>query len=241
MTELTRRERSRRDTTDEIKQAAWAEVQETGPSALSLRSVARRVNLTPSAIYRYFDSRDALLTALIIDAYSAVAEELESRYRRSRGSARTVFLKVALAYRRWALDHRVEYELIFGTSIPGYTGTEQTTLAAMRSTNVLLQILADLLAEGGFDHETWQSRLTPELRGRLQGWADEMAEPLPPEALLAALSCYANLHGAINVQMHSLLPPMLDRNEDLFVATINRSLDDLQLAPAHHSRSMSPG
>ena len=55
-----------------------------------------------------------------------------------------------------------------------------------------------------------------------------MTEPLPVESLLAAMSCYATLHGAINVEMYSHLPPMLDGSEDLFVAIVNRCLDSLQ-------------
>ncbi len=228
----TRRERLRTEITAEIKEAAWAELQATGLQDLSLRSVARRLGMAPSALYRYFDSRDALLTTIIIEAYEALGTELQRAYdkaaTRPRVHSRDVYLEVARRYRDWAMSHRLEYKLIYSTTIPGYTGTDQTKLAASRSTDVLLQIMADLVHENGLDSKAWKANLTPDLRRRLQAWADMMTEPMPPEALLAALSCYASLHGAINIQMYSHLPPMVEDNEDLFVATINRSLDLLQ-------------
>ena len=152
MVAATRRERLRAETITEIKQAAWAELQDAGVQDLSLRGVARRLGMAPSALYRYFESRDELLTALIIEAYSALGDELERRYKRAstkHTAAREVFLEVARAYRKWALSHPLEYRLIFGTSIPGYTGTEQTTEASMRSAGVLLRIMADLVHQEG--------------------------------------------------------------------------------------------
>lgn len=228
----TRRERLRSETTAEIKQAAWDELQATGLQDLSLRSVARRLGMAPSALYRYFESRDTLLTEIIIEAYEALGTELQAAYDEARASsgitARQVFLAVAKRYREWAMAHRLEYKLIFSTTIPGYTGTDQTKLAASRSTDVLLQIMSDLVHEDGLNVQAWSANLTPDLTRRLQEWSDMMAEPMPPESLLAALACYASLHGAINIQMYSHLPPMVADNEDLFVATINRSLDSLQ-------------
>jgi AcrR family transcriptional regulator len=232
MVTATRRERLRTETTAEIKQAAWAELQDAGLQDLSLRGVARRLGMAPSALYRYFDSRDDLLTTLIIEAYSELGAELERSYQQAAGaagaSARDVFLTVAKAYRRWALVHSLEYKLIFGSSIPGYVGTEQTTVAAMRSSGVLLKIMRDLQLQEGLDAEAWRAQLTPDLTRRLTGWSDVLEEPLPPEALLAALSSYATLHGAINLEMYAHLPKMIDGTEDLFVATINRALDGVQ-------------
>src|SRR6185503_20142205 len=180
----TRRVRIRTETIAEIKKAAWAELQDFGVQDLSLRGVARRLGMAPSALYRYFESRDELLTALIIEAYSALGAELERHYRRAskrRGAtAHDVFLQVARAYRKWALSHLLEYRLIFGTSIPGYTGTEQTTEASMRSSGVLLRIMADLVRQEGASTEGLRGELAPEVRKKLQAWSETLADPLPP-------------------------------------------------------------
>ena len=44
-----------------------------GAAALSLRAVARDLGMVSSGIYRYVDSRDELLTRLIVDSYSSLA------------------------------------------------------------------------------------------------------------------------------------------------------------------------
>ena len=228
MVAATRRERLRTETIAEIKQAAWAELQDSGVQDLSLRGVARRLGMAPSALYRYFESRDELLTALIIEAYSALGAELERHYRRAakrRGAtAHDVFLQVARAYRKWALSHLLEYRLIFGTSIPGYTGTEQTTEASMRSSGVLLRIMGDLIRQKGLDAEDWRGELDPEVRAKLADWSETLPDPLPPEALRAALACFATLHGAINLEINSHLPKKMG-SEEMFVAIIEHYVD----------------
>ena len=63
--------------TAEILAVAGAHVARDGAAAISLRSIARDLGMAPSAIYRYFDGRDALLSALILSAYEALADEAE--------------------------------------------------------------------------------------------------------------------------------------------------------------------
>ncbi|GAA5018869.1 hypothetical protein GCM10025734_71250 [Kitasatospora paranensis] len=73
------RERARVEFTRDIKQVARRQLAEVGAAALSLRAVSRELGLaSPSALYRYFPGRDALLTALIVDSYAAVSEAAES-------------------------------------------------------------------------------------------------------------------------------------------------------------------
>jgi AcrR family transcriptional regulator len=227
MVAATRRERLRAETIAEIKQAAWAELRHSGVQGLSLRGVARRLSMAPSALYRYFQSRDGLLTALIIETYSALGAELERDYRRAcrqrNATSRAVFLQVACAYRKWVLSHSLQYQLISGTSIPGYTYTEQITEASMRSTQVLLRMLADLVRQQSSGADGWRNDMDPEVRTRLQAWSDTLAEPVAPEALQAALACYATLHGTINLEMYSHLPSKLG-SEEMFIALLEQSL-----------------
>ncbi len=53
-----------------IKETAWKQIAEFGAPALSLRAIARALNITAPAIYNYFPSRDHLVTALMVDAFS---------------------------------------------------------------------------------------------------------------------------------------------------------------------------
>src|ERR1700748_1553713 len=83
----TARERVREEMTAEILAVARRHVAEQGAAALSLRSVARDLEMAPSALYRYFDGRDALLSALILDAYESLATEAERAAEAAAASA----------------------------------------------------------------------------------------------------------------------------------------------------------
>ena len=74
----TARQRARAELTREIKEEARRQLAASGAQGLSLRSVARELGMVSSALYRYFRSRDELLTALIIDAYEALGAAAET-------------------------------------------------------------------------------------------------------------------------------------------------------------------
>ena len=148
----TGRERARRELVAEIKQAARRQVAEVGAAALSLRAVARELGLASSALYRYFPSRDALLTALIMDAYDdlgAVAEAAALRSRRARPGAR--WLQVCRACRTWALAHPHEFALIYGSPVPGYSAPQDTVGPATRVTTLMASVVVEALAAGELD------------------------------------------------------------------------------------------
>ncbi|MER5279953.1 TetR/AcrR family transcriptional regulator [Streptomyces sp. NPDC002809] len=75
------RERARIEVTAAIKDEARKQLAAEGAAKLSLRAVARELGMVSSALYRYFPSRDDLLTALIIDAYDSVGEAAERAHR----------------------------------------------------------------------------------------------------------------------------------------------------------------
>src|ERR1035441_1949737 len=123
----TARERVREEMTAEILAVAGAHMARDGAAALSLRSIARDLGMAPSALYRYFDGRDALLSALILAAYEAAADEAEraaddaesGSEAGAKGEAEH-WLAVPRALRRWALEQPHQWGLIFGTPVPGY-------------------------------------------------------------------------------------------------------------------------
>lgn len=223
----TRRERQRRETVAEIKQRAWAELSHTGAAALSLREIARGMGMAPSALYRYFASRDDLLTELIVDGFDSLADSVEESYAQCQAAgydAEQTFLTVSGAYRDWAFENRVEYTLIFSSSIPDYTGPERTKIAAMRSSDLLLRIMADCVGEGRLAEARASTFLTPELRTQLRGFQAMCGLDLSEEALAAAMWCYAALHGAVHLDMYNHLPPDLVQSRALFESTMRQVL-----------------
>lgn len=144
----TTRERLRAETLEEIKAAARARLAVDGAN-LSLRAVARDVGLVSSAVYRYFPSRDALLTALIIDSYNEMGEAVErAEATKPRADLQARFLAIAHGLREWALSAPNEYALIYGSPVPGYEAPQDTLAPAMRVTTVLAGVLTDGLRDG---------------------------------------------------------------------------------------------
>lgn len=139
----TRRERLRTATIIEIKEIARRHMAEKGAAALSLRAIAREMGMSSPALYRYFASRNDLVTALIVDAYNGFADALQAaRDGRAQDDHAGQLSAVAYAYRDWALAAPQEYALIFGTPIPAYEAPpDMPSPAAARSMSVFLGVL----------------------------------------------------------------------------------------------------
>src|SRR5215207_10245624 len=104
-----------------IKETAWKQITAFGAPALSLRAIARELNITAPAIYNYFPDRDALVTALIIDAFTSFGDwQLEARDSVPEEDLPGRLNAIGLAYRNWAHAYPQRYQLIFGAPIPGY-------------------------------------------------------------------------------------------------------------------------
>jgi AcrR family transcriptional regulator len=138
----TARERVRAELTAEITDAARRQLAEVGAAALSLRAVARDVGMVSSAVYRYFPSRDDLLTGLIIDGYDDLGAAAEAADDPAAAPAQR-WLAVCRAVRAWALAHPHEYALLYGSPVPGYSAPVDTVAAASRVGIVLGRILGD--------------------------------------------------------------------------------------------------
>ena len=136
---MTTRAEAKADTRRRLLEAARSSLRTDGPAALSLRETAKRAGIVPSAVYRHFDSRDALLTQLILDAYTGLAEALE-RAVAERPETGEPWRVAATALRAWALDHRHEFQLIYGTPVPGYVAPAETVGAAERVVAVFLAV-----------------------------------------------------------------------------------------------------
>lgn len=160
----TARERARAELTREIKEAARRQLAAVGADGLSLRAVSRELGMASSALYRYFPSRDDLLTALIIDAYNALGAATETAIAQitdggagdgsgadadADGSAgRARWVAACHAIRAWALASPHEYALIYGSPVPGYRAPEATIGPAARVPIAFAGVLTDAIAAG---------------------------------------------------------------------------------------------
>jgi AcrR family transcriptional regulator len=218
----TARDRARAELTSEIKAVGLRHLAEHGAAGLSLRAVARDLGMVSSAVYRYFPSRDDLLTALIIDAYSAVGEVAEATAdvkRRARFASRWV--AVAESVRTWALAHRHEYALIYGTPVTGYAAPTDTIDPASRIALVFLQLIADGLAAGEIA-PTPDTPATRAVHADFDGMRASTGLDIPDEVLSRTLIAWAQLLGGINLEMFGHLHNVITDYDAFFAFQARR-------------------
>ncbi|WP_031088454.1 TetR/AcrR family transcriptional regulator [Streptomyces sp. NRRL WC-3549] len=194
------RERARIEVTAAIKEEARRQLAADGAAKLSLRAVARELGMASSALYRYFPSRDDLLTALIIDAYDAVGEAAEAARATPRGSTgphAARWTAVACAVREWALAHPHEYALIYGSPVPGYSAPQDTVGPASRVGFVLIGLARDAVLTDGLA----VPKTSDELRPETERMAADLAPDLPPAVMAALIAAWAQLFGLISFEV----------------------------------------
>jgi AcrR family transcriptional regulator len=197
----TARERARAEITGEIKAVARRQLAEQGSAALSLRAVAREVGMVSSAVYRYFPSRDDLLTALIVDAYNAVGEAAEQELAARRRSGLVPrWVGVSRAIRTWALAHPHEYALIYGSPVPGYSAPQDTIDPAARVAVALLRIVVDGVGSGEIAaHDS--APVPRSVRSDFAGLRASAAPGVPDAVISRTLIAWSQLFGSISLEM----------------------------------------
>jgi AcrR family transcriptional regulator len=196
----TVRARVRAELTQEIKDTARRQLAEVGSSALSLRAVARELGMVSSAVYRYFPSRDALLTALIIDAYESVAVLAEDSATDKRGDITARWLRIARAIRGWALANPYDYALIYGSPVPGYQAPEDTIPPALRVSLVALDLVREGVASGEITAN--ESATVPRpVHVDLARVRDQLAPEVPDDVLSRALMAWTQMFGTISFEL----------------------------------------
>jgi AcrR family transcriptional regulator len=120
-----------------------------GAAGLSLRAIARDLGMVSSAVYRYVTSRDDLLTLLIVDAYTELADAVDRAAREATGSWRDRLLEMARAARRWAIDQPASWALVYGSPVPGYHAPADLTVGpGTRVVGALFTVVAEGVAAG---------------------------------------------------------------------------------------------
>src|SRR4051812_23685726 len=145
----TARALARAELTRAILGRAGVQLAEVGPAALSVRQIARDLEMASSAVYRYFPSRDALLTALLIQAFDDLGEAVEAGdAEAARDDFRSRWAGIGGALRGWAVAHPHEYALTYGSPVPGYAAPADTVPSAQRVAVALLALVSDAHAGG---------------------------------------------------------------------------------------------
>ncbi|MFL6060544.1 MAG: TetR/AcrR family transcriptional regulator [Marmoricola sp.] len=232
----TARQRAREEITAEILAAARARLAEAGPGELSLRAVARDVGMVSSAVYRYFPSRDELLTALLIDAYDDLGRAAEAADDAvvDRGDAATRWRVTCTAVRTWALAHPHDYALLYGSPVSGYAAPQDTVAPATRVIRRLVEIIITAALAGrpeplappeappGFAEATAGARAAVGDLGDLPADA-----PAPAELVGRTLMAWSTIFGTISFELWGHLVGSVEDPEAYFDGVVARLWADL--------------
>ncbi|APE14744.1 TetR/AcrR family transcriptional regulator [Mycobacterium crocinum] len=171
-----------------------------GAAGLSVRAIARELGMVSSAVYRYVASRDALLTLLLVDAYSDLADSVGQARAGADGSWRDDVATIARAIRNWALDQPAEWALLYGSPVPGYHApAELTTGPGTRVIGMLFDAVATGVATGDIsltEHHVAQPMSTDLLRVR-----DEFGFPGDDALVIRCTAVWAMMIGAVSLEV----------------------------------------
>lgn len=243
---VTARERARAEITAEIVDAARQQLAEVGAQQLSLRAVARQVGMVSSAVYRYFPSRDELLTRLIVEAYEGLAHRVETAEEgipRTRYRAR--WRAACTAVRGWALEHPHEYALVYGSPVPGYAAPQTTVEPAARVAAALIAAIREAAAVGELDapgvSASGRRGLGTDLQGQLRALAEQMAPELPLDVLVRVVMAWTQLFGMVSFELFGHFVGTMDPTEPFFDHTVEHLADLVGLPPTSAARSSTSG
>ncbi|RSD19681.1 TetR/AcrR family transcriptional regulator [Amycolatopsis eburnea] len=210
----TARERARAELTQEIKDEARRQLADVGAHGLSLRAVARELGMVSSALYRYFPSRDRLLTDLIVDAYNAIGEAAENADP-GEGEPRDRWLAIWHGTRDWARAHPHEYALIYGSPIPGYEAPQDTVAPASRVALALVKVLTNTTVRAA-------DEVPPELRAQAETLTKALGIIAGPETVARLLMAWTQLFGAISFDLFGQYVGSVDPADAFFAHSAKR-------------------
>jgi len=190
-----------------IIKTAWQQIAEQGAPALSLRAIARALNITAPAIYNYYADRDALVTALIVKAFISFGDTQEQAIATIPETEHAQRLRaLGLAYRQWAVTYPERYQLIFGTPIAGYSAPMEITMpAAERSLAVLVKVLDDAHKADKLKVDE-SLKMTPKTESMLKEWQASRAPDVYIETLFLALTIWGCVHGLVSLEVGNQFP-----------------------------------
>jgi AcrR family transcriptional regulator len=240
---LSRRDRVRAATVQEIKQTARRLLIEQGPDAVTLRAIAREMGMTAPGLYRYFGSHEELVKHVIADLFSELADDLSAAI----GAAGTAaagqgevpqltakMIAACQAFRRWALSHKAEYSLLFGTPLLSIEDRDDIVdECARRFAATFFTLFFELWRRNPFPVPA-ADEIDPGLRAQLESYRDRIdagltEADLPAGAMLEFLRCWTRLYGVVTLEAFDHLKFALDDAAPMFEYTLSEMADGLGL------------
>ena len=239
----SRRDRVRAATAQEIKDTARRLLIQQGQDAATLRAIAGQMGMTAPALYRYFGSREELIKHVIADIFSELADDLQAAIKAAGAAAAgaghitELTAKMVAAcqeFRRWALGHKEEYSLLFGTPLPGVDERDEIIDACGRKFGgTFFTLFLELWQRNPFPVLA-PEEIDPGLREQLELYRDRIGigvseAELPVGAMLTFLRCWTKLYGVVTLEAFDHLRFALDDPAPKFDYTLAEMATQLGL------------
>jgi AcrR family transcriptional regulator len=203
--------RERGETITQIKAVARQQMAEHGTAGLSLRGIAREMGITAPAIYNYFPRLEDLITTLIVDAFSSLADAMEAAEAATDSDCPyDNIMALCLAYREWAIANPTVFQLIYGNPIPGYHAPEELTIPlARRPFLPLFRWFIRAHQAGELTIPAEYQVVPPSMSRAIAGWRQLSGIDMPDALLALLMGGWARIHGAVLLEMFGHLEPLV--------------------------------
>jgi AcrR family transcriptional regulator len=227
----SRRDRLRAATIEEIIQTARQLLVNDGPEAVSLRAIAREMGMTAPGLYRYFGSYEELnrhlcagiFTELGADIHQAIeaAEPPEGRAGDLQVKLTVKMVAACREFRRWALNHKEEFGLVFGVPLPGLNDGRYDIAdeCALAFAGTFFTLFLELWHMVPFPVPA-DEQIDPGLRDQLVRYRDALGTSLPLGAMLTFLRCWTVLYGAVAMEVFGHMRFALEDPAPMFELTL---------------------
>jgi AcrR family transcriptional regulator len=203
---------------NQIMEIARRQMTEQGTAALALRAIAREMDVTAPAIYRYFPSLDDLITELIIENFHALAAAMaEGANSAPESDYVGRLMGMLMAYRRWALDNRIDFQLIYGNPIPGYVApAERTMPAARRGFDVVVELLDTAMKARAIIPPPEYQLLPGAINTQLEGVIAHEGYDVPVVVVYLATVGWTRIHGIVMLELFDDIQPIVGDTEAFY-------------------------
>ena len=226
----SRRDRLRAATAEEIIATARRLLVDSGPDAITLRAIAREMGMTAPGLYRYFDNRDELVRHICAGIFTELGADIHQAIQAADAMAEAPDPAVKLTakmvaacqeFRRWSLNHRAEFSLLFGVPLPGlddgrYDIADECALAFA---GTFFTLFLELWSKAPFPVPE-AADIDPGLAGQLTRYRDALGTDIPVGAVLTFLRCWTVLYGAVAMEVFGHMRFALEDPAPMFELTL---------------------
>jgi AcrR family transcriptional regulator len=236
---VSRRDRLRAATVEEIIATARRLLVTSGPEAVSLRAIAREMGMTAPGLYRYFDSHEELLRHVIAGIFTELSGDIHQAIEAAPGldglagsgeptpeqMAVKLTIKMVAAcreFRRWALNHQAEFGLLFGVPLPGLDDGRYDIAdeCALVFAGTFFALFLELWRAAPFPVPA-PDQIDLGLRDQLNRYRDALGTDIPLGAVLTFLRCWTVLYGAVAMDVFGHLRFALEDAAPMFEMTLS--------------------